>query len=263
MNLSNIFSSAIDKTTETASLVSPLTKSVNKDYLEKREVVKRLIYESTPDNDYFIMLSVSTVITTLGLLLNSTSVVIGGMLISPILTPLLAFGLGFVTFNQDSILRSVWSLFRAIILILAISFLIAYFSKYPSLTLNEEVQSRLTPSWAFVHIAILSGFAGTYSWIKVRLSALLPGVAIAVALLPPLCVVGIGAAQWDTYIMSAAFDMFIVNFVGILISSVAVFSLLGFQKLKTEEKKQIKIERAVSSDTVSSIANITNHNGRS
>ncbi|MFZ5424354.1 MAG: TIGR00341 family protein [Patescibacteria group bacterium] len=217
-----------------------INTSLRRNFTEKKEAVSRLIDDSNTNFDYFVLLIISTLITTFGLLSNNGSIVIGGMLITPLLTSILALGLGFVTVSFKSLVRSSWAIIRSVTIVLFLSYLVSSYSGIETLQ-SSEILQRTEPSWFYVHIALLSGLAATYCWAKPKLSATLPGVAVAVALLPPLCVVGIGLSQGDVAVMKGAFDMFLVNFVGIVVSSVLVFSLLGFQRMKNVENKEIEI----------------------
>lgn len=213
-----------------------------KKYIEQRTAVSRLLEESRPNQDFFMMLVFSGLITTLGLLVSNTSIVIGGMLIAPLLSSILALGLGIVTFSPYSIYRSAWAILRSVLIILLLSYFVTYTVGVDQLN-NIEIMSRTRPSWSYVHIALLSGLAATYAWAKPKLSETLPGVAVSVALVPPLCVVGIGLAAGDLDITFGALDMFLVNFLGIVISAVFVFTILGFQEMRRFENRKIELEK--------------------
>lgn len=233
-----------------------INTSLSRNFAEQKVAVQRLIDESQPNSDYFVLLVFSTLITTLGLLVGSTAIVIGGMLITPLLSSVLALGLGFVTFNGKSIARSGWSVLRSVLFVLLLSYLTAQVVGVENIY-NIEILQRTFPSRIYVHVALLSGMAATYAWAKPRLSATLPGVAVAVALLPPLCVVGIGLADTNITVITGAFDMFLVNFVGIIISAIFIYTVLGFRRMKKVEEKEIKVVEENKTPLVSKPATTT------
>lgn len=224
-------------------IVRILTKPIiGSNYWEGKEAIKRLIDESRVGGDYMVLLIFSTLITTMGLILDNTSVVIGGMLIAPLLSSILALGLGFVTVNFSSLVRSTWSVFRSLLAVLFLSYLTATIFGVPDIE-TTEIMMRTVPTWFYVHVAIISGLAATYTWAKPKLSVTLPGIAVAVALLPPLCVIGIALAESNINILRGATAMFLVNFTGILISSIVIFTLLGFKRLKEVEHQELHLEK--------------------
>ena len=218
------------------------TPIIGSNYWEGKEAIKRLIDESRINNDYIVMLVFATLLTTFGLLLDNTAVVIGGMLMAPLLSSILSLGLAFVTINLSSIVRSVWSVLRSLLTVLFVSYSAAAIFGVPDIN-TTEILVRTIPTWFYVHVAIISGLAATYTWAKPKLSATLPGVAIAVALLPPLCVVGIAMSVGDSIIVTDATVMFLVNFLGIIISSIVIFTLLGFKRFKYVEHQEIHLEK--------------------
>jgi uncharacterized hydrophobic protein (TIGR00271 family) len=214
---------------------------LNQEDLDKRNAIKKLIEESNITIEFIILLIISSVIATLGLILNSAAIVIGAMLITPFMTPVLALGLGIVTFNPKSIVRSITAFIisTSINLIISIGLTLAFSYQ---VKINFEILQRIEPSFLLFTVAYFSGFAATYAWIRPKLSASLPGTAISVALLPPLCTVGIGLAITDYVIMTNAFWVFVYNVLGILLAAVVVFAVFGFHKLKKVEQSSIELE---------------------
>ena len=222
------------------------------DYGEQTQVVNKLIDHSREDGDFYLMLVLSTLVTTLGLLLNNAAIVIGGMLIAPLLSPILAMSMGVVTASSAAIRRSGRTLLKSGGLVLVIAMITTWFVGL-NLEGNQEVISRVQPNLAFVYVALISGLAAAFSWVRPRLSATLPGVAVAVALLPPLCVTGIGLAGilrgTGMDMVSGSLQLFLINFVGILVAAVLIFSLMGFYRVRWEEERRIREEqRALAAD---------------
>lgn len=210
--------------------------------VNKQEVVRKLIQDSHIGKDFYFLLFISTLITTLGLIVNSTAVVIGGMLIAPLLSPVLALGLGVVTDNKHSLIRSVSTIIKSAFAVLFLSFITAFFIEITD-PQNTEILQRAKPSLLYIYIAVLSGFGASYAWSKPRISATLPGIAVSVALLPPLCVTGIGLALVDKTLVAGSFQLFFINLLGIAASSAVVFSLFGFHEMRGVEQSEIIQEK--------------------
>jgi len=212
----------------------------------KKSVVHALVQESHAGWEYTLMLVLSVLITTLGLIEGSASVVIGGMLLAPLMTPILALGLSLITGNRDSSFRSGLNILKSIGIILVASTATAFvFGAEYDLFNNFEILDRTDPTLLFMYIAVLSGVGAAYTWAKPHLSARLPGIAVAVALVPPLCVTGVGISLLSREIILGSFQLFIVNLLGIAGSSAIVFAALGFYQMKYVEKQEIKVEKAI------------------
>jgi len=190
---------------------------------DKSRAVEHLIKVSTPNSEFFFMVAMSISMATLGLMLDSATVVIGSMLISPILYAFLGLALGIVLSDLDLIYRAIKTVGHTTILGIIFSGLIAIL--FPTVTLNSEILSSVTPSMGFLVVAIIAGVSAAYSSMKENLNDLLPGVAISVSLIPPLAVVGIGIVAFDATIARGAFLLFLMNIIGIVGGSMVVFSL--------------------------------------
>ena len=127
------------------------------------------------------------------------------------------------------------------LIILALSFLTSFILGGKDVVKLPLVNAA-TPSLLFMYIAILSGIGATFSWARPNLSANLPGIAVTVALIPPLCITGIGLSALSREIIVSSFQLFMVNLVGIAASSAIVFSLLGYHQMRYAEDIEIKNE---------------------
>lgn len=221
---------------------------------DKRASVHRLIEESRTDRDYFLLLVISSMISTIGLVLGNASVIIGGMLISPLLTPLMSLGLSIITNNHESLLRSMKAIGKSLVIVLGISFATSFIIGFADPS-NPEILSRAKPSLLYLYIAILSGIGATYAWVRPKISASIPGIAVAIALVPPLCTVGIGLSQLDRTLATGALQMFLINALGIVGSSTILFSLFGFHDMRAEEQKLIE-EEAVLAEAEKQVAQV-------
>ncbi len=220
---------------------------------DKSKAVKKIIEESTPDFDYYLMLVLSTVMATLGLLAGSETTVIGAMLLAPLLAPTLGLALGMSMSEQNLISRSFFIIVRstmvAVVAAVLATFLFALFKFDPS-HINETILSRTSPSLLYFMIAAISGFAVAYASVRPQLSESLPGVAIAVALIPPLSVVGIGLGVGAVKLVSGALFMYIINVLGIVFAAMTAFSLMDVhhkrfmaEKLVEKETERLKQEK--------------------
>ncbi|MQC25884.1 MAG: DUF389 domain-containing protein [Chloroflexi bacterium] len=204
----------------------------------RAEVQLQLRDASEPDFDYFVMVLLSCTIATLGLLIDSAATIIGAMLVAPLMSPIL--GLGLASIRGDTILlrNAAAALIRGALLAVALSVVITWVnSKLPFISLQElplEIVARTRPSPIDLGVAVAGGLAATFALVQPNLSAALPGVAIATALMPPLCTIGIGLALGDWEVASGATLLFITNAVTIAASAIALFFAMGFSPRRKE-----------------------------
>lgn len=198
------------------------------------EIIEDIRTASTPGFDYFFLVILSGAIATLGLINNSPAVIIGAMLVAPLMSPILGIGLGSLTADTKLARNSFSSLIRASFLSILLSTLITLSNMYlpfvPTLIeIPYEVLSRTQPTPNDLIIALAGGLAASYALAQPHLSAALPGVAIATALMPPLSTIGIGIAlgRWD--IAAGATLLFLTNAVTIAFSAILIFFLEGFR----------------------------------
>ncbi len=212
---------------------------------DKQDAVKNLIADSTPRDEFFLMIVLSVFMATFGLLSNNASVIIGSMLIAPLLSPILGFSMGIVMAEKPLISRSIFTLVKSLLFALPASAIVAlFFSGIAGLgpELNPEIISRLKPDVISGLIALVAGFAASYALIRPKLSASLPGVAVAASLIPPVAVAGIGIARLDWGMISNSLVLFLVNIGLILFASSIVFSLMRLFKVQPIAHEAIKRE---------------------
>lgn len=212
---------------------------------EKTDAVKRLIEESTPRDDFFFFTILSVLMAVFGLLLNNGAIIIGSMLIAPLLSPILGISLGIVMADSRFILRSFWTVTKALaysIPIAAIATLLFASQAGLSPELNPEILSRTEPSVLYIAVAVVAGLAASFAMTKPKLNASLPGVAISVALIPPIAVTGIGLAQFDWAMMTDSFVLFLLNIISIIFASMIIFSLMNLYMKRPVAEKEIEKE---------------------
>lgn len=176
---------------------------------------------------YVILLAISTVICTLGLLLDSPAIVIGGMIISPLMWPLMKISAGISLARQRYITQSLILLFISVVISLASSFLITMVS--PLKVISPEIIARTQPTLLDIVIALSAGTVAALAIVQKKVSSSLAGVAIATSLMPPLCVGGIGLALLNPKIASGGLLLFIANVVSIIFVSIFVFRIVGIE----------------------------------
>ena len=201
------------------------------------DLSKSLEVSSLPSSGFYLMLALSTAIATLGLIMNSAAVIIGAMIIAPLMNPIISLSYASVRGENILIMRSLLTLVTGILLVLIVSY--ATTSLVGSRVIGNEIISRINPSLLDLGIAIGAGTAGAYALTRSKIGNALPGVAVAVALVPPLCVTGIGLAfgvqgvidpgselsQPHASISFGAFLLFLTNLAAILFFGKAMWAL--------------------------------------
>ena len=182
-------------------------------------------------------------IASIGLNVNSTAVIIGAMLVSPLMGPIMGVGLALGVNNFDLMKRSLRSLALAALVGLATSTL--YFMVSPLSTAQSELLARTTPTIYDVLIALFGGLAGIVAQSrKDRTSTVIPGVAIATALMPPLCTAGFGLARGDMAFFIGAFYLFFINAVFIAVGTFIIVRFLKYKKIAfVDPKKELRARR--------------------
>lgn len=172
------------------------------------------------------LLMCSIMVASLGLDLNSPAVIIGAMLISPLMSPILGIGLGIGVNDKKTLFISLRHFGIAIAIALVTSFI--YFKLTPFGSITDEIMSRTSPTLLDGLVAIFGGLAGVISITRMDKSNAIPGVAIATALMPPLCVAGFGLASGEWSFFLNAFYLFFLNSFFIAITTYLIIRLLGF-----------------------------------
>ncbi|MCG6188408.1 DUF389 domain-containing protein [Maribellus maritimus] len=168
----------------------------------------------------------SIFIASIGLNVNSTAVIIGAMLISPLMGPILGIGLSIGTNDFETLIRSLKNLGIAVSIALITSTL--YFLVTPLNIEQSELLARTKPTILDVMVALLGGFAGIVAGSRKEKTNVIPGVAIATALMPPLCTAGYGLATFKMHYFLGAFYLFFINSVFISLATFLVVKYLKF-----------------------------------
>ncbi len=203
------------------------------------EVLKELKTASSPTFDFFLLVMLSGTIASLGLVADSPAVIIGAMLIAPLMTPILGFSLASVSSQRTMVKRAAVATIEGALLAIALSTLLGWIVRVLPFGMLEsiphEVLVRAHPNPFDLVVALAGGAAAAYALAQPHLSAALPGVAIATALMPPLCTAGIGISMGDWNIAGGALLLFLTNFAAISLGGIIVFLTLGFRPINLEE----------------------------
>ena len=194
---------------------------------ERRKIIADVHDDSKANFDYLILIALSSSIATLGLLSDSSAVIIGAMVVAPLMSPILAIGLATTTGENKLLKDALLTLFIGALLSIVIAMFLTWVNdELPFISLRQipgEIMSRTRSSPVDLTIAIAGGLAAAYVTTRPRLSAALPGVAIATALMPPVCTVGVGLAMQNWQVSSGAGLLFLTNAVAIAFASCVIF----------------------------------------
>jgi uncharacterized hydrophobic protein (TIGR00271 family) len=178
---------------------------------------------------WWVMLLLSVAIATFAVLQDSTAVVIGAMLIAPLMTPILGLAGALVNGWRRRAGSSAMLVALGVIGAVALAYLISdWVPALVGFESNSQVISRVNPTFVDMLIALCAGAAGAFATVNSRLASSIAGVAIAVALVPPLAVVGVSLEQERWSDAFGSFLLFMTNFVSIVLAAAGVFVLAGF-----------------------------------
>ena len=218
-------------------------KALDVDVPRKVEIYTQLSTSaSLNDLVYWLQIFASAGIATLGLVMNSTAVIIGAMLISPLMAPILSAGLALATGDLTLGIRSVANLVLSTFLGIGVAVILVALLPFKDLT--PEILARTTPSTLDLVIALFSGAIGGIAICRdvKGVATSIPGVAIAVALMPPLCVIGFGlgyaVSLWDARGLEIARGgglLYLTNLVAITFTAMIVFVLLRIDRQKVRD----------------------------
>lgn len=216
-------------------------KSIKGEVLEKYEAYETVVAGSTDTVEYYVLLILSCLIATMGLYLNSAAVIIGAMIVAPLMGPLFGFSAGMLWGSGKVIREAITTLLKGTSLVVAVTALMSF--AIPGIIVTSEMLSRSQPSLFDVIIAVSCGCIGAYAYINKRVSSAIPGVAISVALLPPLCTVGIGIGLQNRELFQGAALLYGLNLTGISLSATIVFFLVRLHP-KAHDKEEFSRAKA-------------------
>ncbi|TVP50639.1 MAG: DUF389 domain-containing protein [Mongoliibacter sp.] len=183
---------------------------------------------------YMVLMALSTIIATFGLFGNSSPVIIGAMILAPLMSPIISLSMGVLRQENDLIQNSLLTIAYG----MAVGYLFAVLITWitPLNTANSEIVARIRPNLLDLGIAAASGVAGAYAHAKKEVAKTLAGVAIAVALVPPLAVSGIGLGWGDWSVFFGALLLLGTNLAGMVLAGALTFLFLGFSPFRLAKK---------------------------
>jgi uncharacterized hydrophobic protein (TIGR00271 family) len=215
-------------------------------YEQRREILDQLFFEREErvpyEMQFYSLLSLSTIIAAIGLITDSSAVVIGAMLLSPLMTPILALAASLVMGWPVRAGRVAVRLFLATLFVFFLAFLVPLVFRLPAnVVIPDEILRRTNPTMGELLIGLCAGIAAAYILVRKEAASALPGVAIAVALVPPLCAAGI-LAYGKRYILAwEAFFLYATNLVAIILTAGIVLLLAGFKPKVSDLKYNLRV----------------------
>ena len=194
------------------------------DRIEAYRLIRR---GARPTRDFFSMTALSAAIASLGLILDSAAVIIGAMLVAPLMSAIIGMGMAIIHGDMRFLLVTSTAVVKGTVIAVFTGFMLGLVNFYGEAT--AQILQRTSPSILDLLVALISGVAAAYALCRKNVSNSLPGVAIAVALVPPLATVGVclSIGYWGLAI--GAFKLFITNLVAIVFASALVFASFGFR----------------------------------
>lgn len=214
------------------------------------EVVDSLYFEP-PDATkkqvgFWVLLVLSTSIATLGVLADSTAVVIGAMLVAPLMTPIMGVSAGIVNGWVGRVSTSFATVAGGVVVSISTAWIITVWApQLIPIAANSQIASRVSPTLIDLMIAVAAGAAGAYATIDKRVSSSITGVAIAVALVPPLAVVGVTLKDGSYNDAVGAFLLFATNLVGIILIASVVFVIGGLVPIAAMRQNSAKMRTII------------------
>jgi uncharacterized hydrophobic protein (TIGR00271 family) len=202
---------------------------------ERIAVYRQVRRAARPDRDYYVMMTLAAGIASFGLLLSSAAVIIGAMVVAPMMSALIGVGMGIVQGDAPLLRLSLRTVTMGTGIVILVSGLVGLMA--PGAQLTGEMLARTSPNLLDLAVALISGAAAAYANAREDVANALPGIAIAVALAPPLATLGLTAALGAPQAAMGAFLLFLTNLVGIVAAVAVVFLWMGFRPNIVEEPR--------------------------
>lgn len=196
-------------------------------------VIEKRRAECALSERYLFMTAMSGAIAVLGLLLSSPAVVIGAMLLSPLMDPIMGLGFALAIGDYQWLKQSARSLAWGTVIAVTLTSAVVFLS--PIQTITPEIAARTQPNLFDLFVALFSAMAGAYAMIRGR-DGTIVGVAIATALMPPLATVGFGLATWNWTVFSGALLLYVTNLITIALTAWGMARLYGFRTSLTQRQ---------------------------
>jgi uncharacterized hydrophobic protein (TIGR00271 family) len=199
---------------------------------------------------FWTLLLLAAVIASAGVIGDSTATVIGAMIVAPLMTPILGIVLSIVLGDRANLVRSLLLVVLGAMAVILVGWLLGKFSPLPiDAATSSQVAARVNPRIIDLVAALATGAVGAFALVRADVSDTLPGVAIAISLVPPLCVVGLTLDAGKTSQAGGALLLFVTNVAAILFTGVVVMAIFKVHKTRnigaSPEQKQINRRNAV------------------
>lgn len=208
---------------------------------DKQKVLETVTANVSFKGSNLWILACAILIASVGLNVNSAAVIIGAMLISPLMGPIVGAGFALGTYNSQLLKKSLKNLFIATLVSLFVSAFYFYLSPFKDV--QSELLARTSPTIYDVLIAFFGGLVGVVAITRVEKGNPIPGVAIATALMPPLCTAGYGLATFNMSFFFGAFYLYTINCFFICISTFLVIKYLSYpasEAINPQNEKRIR-----------------------
>ncbi len=185
-----------------------------------------LIEESTLELNYIVLLLGSCLIATLGLLSNSAAVIIGAMIVAPLMLPIRGLAFGVLDGNILLFRRAAISIGIGTVLAIFLALVVGLLVGFPEF--GSKVSARSRPTLLDLEIAVVAGGISGFAKVQPKIAETLVGTTIAVALMPPICVIGLGLSQGKIALSSSATILYLTNLLGITLACMLTFLIAGY-----------------------------------
>lgn len=202
---------------------------------EKQKVLENVFNNTSFRGSNLWILACAIIIASVGLNVNSTAVIIGAMLISPLMGPIVGAGFALGTYDFSLLKKSMKNLFIATVVSLLVSSVYFYLSPFKDV--QSELLARTAPNIYDVLIAFFGGLVGVIAITRVKKGNPIPGVAIATALMPPLCTAGYGLATFNLTYFAGAFYLYTINCFFICIATFLIVKYLRYPAASFKGKR--------------------------
>ncbi|MFA5420524.1 MAG: TIGR00341 family protein [Patescibacteria group bacterium] len=220
--------------------IGNIIKIKNNQTDNKKRFITEIINASAPNLDFYLMVILSALMTSLGLIANNLALVIAGMIVAPLLSPILAMSLATSILGSKLFIRSLKILAVSFMLSISVSFLVGMIFDF---NIGEiDLIQKMNVSYLTLSIAVVAGITASYAWTRENSKDYLSGIAIAVTIIPPLSSIGISLAASDASTVVQVFNFFLMNVFGIFLGGIFVFPVMRFYKVKKTVLKEIKKE---------------------
>lgn len=220
--------------------------AINKEKRDLKAAMNLLIEDSALSPKYMIFTVISSVMAALGIMMNNVTILIGAMLIAPLLIPVISLSVGVGAGSIKLINHSVKSLTIGLLLSILSAALITWIIQPEGI--NFAIYGSFTNTNLYGIVALLAGVIGVYSWFKPNTSQSIPGVGIAVALVPPIAFAGIQIVMFEQKLLIDTLQLIFINMAGIFLAGLmtfigfAIFSLRPTHEVEKQVEEQVEEE---------------------